>query len=73
MHERICFDPKVQHGKPVIHGTRVPVSRILGGLAGGMSQEEVMHEYEVSREDIQAAYAYATELIEHEQAFELAR
>jgi len=41
MNERIVIDPEIQHGKPVIRGTRVPVARILGGLAGGMTLEEV--------------------------------
>ncbi|MCL0074055.1 DUF433 domain-containing protein [Dehalococcoidia bacterium] len=35
MNERIVIDPEIQHGKPVIRGTRVPVTRIIGGLAGG--------------------------------------
>ena len=66
MNERIVIDPNLQHGKPVIRGTRVPVSRIVGGLAGGMSFEEVEREYEVSREDIQAALAFAGQLVEQE-------
>jgi uncharacterized protein (DUF433 family) len=34
MNDRIVIDPAIQHEKPVICGTRVPVVRILGGLAG---------------------------------------
>ena len=34
MSDRIIIDPDIQHGKPVIRGTRVPISRIIGGLAG---------------------------------------
>ena len=67
MNERIIIDPDIQHGKPVIKGTRVPITRIIGGLAGGMSEEEIMREYEISREDILAALAYAGELIEKEE------
>jgi uncharacterized protein (DUF433 family) len=67
MSERIVIDPDVQHGKPVIRGTRVPVARIVGGLAGGMTREEVMREYAVTEEDISAALSYATELIEGEE------
>ena len=37
MHDRIAIDSMIQHGKPVIRGTRIPVVRIVGGLAGGMS------------------------------------
>ena len=40
MHDRIVIDPAMQHGTPVIRGTRVPVARLLGGLAGGMTPAE---------------------------------
>jgi len=56
---RISVDPEVHHGTPVISGTRVPVSIIVGSLGGGMSQEEVMREYGLTREDVNAALAYA--------------
>jgi uncharacterized protein (DUF433 family) len=66
MNERIIIDPVLQHGKPVIRGTRVPVTRILGGLAGGMTFDEICREYDVSAEDIRAAVTYAEELVEQE-------
>ena len=47
---RISVEEKVRFGKPVITGTRVPVDLILGKLAGGMTYEEVMVEYEINRE-----------------------
>jgi uncharacterized protein (DUF433 family) len=67
MNKRIVIDPEIQHGKPVIRGTRVPVTRIIGGLAGGMTKEEIMREYEVTEEDILAALSYASDLIEAEE------
>ena len=67
MNDRILIDPAIQHGKPVIRGTRVPVVRVLGGLAGGMSVEEVIKEYAVTEEDVRAALAYASEVIEQEE------
>ena len=66
MNDRIVIDPEIQHGKPVIRGTRVPVARIVGGLAGGMTTEEIIHEYEISEEDVRAALSYVTELVETE-------
>jgi uncharacterized protein (DUF433 family) len=69
--ERIEINPRIQHGKPVIKGTRVPVARIVGGLAGGMSIDEVAAAYGVTTEDIRAALRYASELIEQEQHFAL--
>jgi uncharacterized protein (DUF433 family) len=53
--DRITIDPRVCHGKPVIQGTRVPVSIVTGSLAGGMSFEEVATEYGISIDDIRAA------------------
>lgn len=67
MNERIVINPEIQHGKPVIRGTRVPISRIIGGLAGGMTKEQVIQEYEVSEEDIKAALEYAAQLIDEEE------
>jgi len=67
MNERVIIDPEIQHGKPVIRGTRVPITRIVGGLAGGMTKEQIIREYEVTEEDIWAALHYATELIEAEE------
>lgn len=51
---RISVSEKVRFGKPVITGTRVPVDLIRGKLAGGMTYEEVMVEYEITRADILA-------------------
>lgn len=67
MNERIVFDPNIQHGKPVIKGTRVPVARIIDGLAGGMDKKDVMKEYGVTEEDIRAALEFAGELINKDE------
>jgi len=56
---RITVDKYVRFGKPVIKGTRVPVDLILAKLAGGMTYEEAMAEYDIVREDILAALDYA--------------
>ena len=58
MNDRIVIDPKIQHGKPVIRGTRVPVARIVGGLAGGMSFKEIQEEYDITMDDIRAALEF---------------
>ena len=67
MWNRISIDPAVQHGKPVIQGTRVPVARILGSLAGGMTNEQIIDEYGVTTDDIAAALEFATDLVDEEQ------
>ncbi|MBK5968481.1 MULTISPECIES: DUF433 domain-containing protein [Thiorhodovibrio] len=61
--ERIQTDLAVCHGQPVIRDTRVPVSIVLGSLAGGMSMSEIVDEYGVTPEDIQAALNFASDLI----------
>jgi uncharacterized protein (DUF433 family) len=44
MHERIVLDPKICHGKPVVRGTRTPVTVILSALAGGDSFETIQQD-----------------------------
>ena len=63
---RIVLDPAVSHGKPVIRGTRVPVTVVVGSLAGGMTFEEVQREYDVTVDDIRAALRFVGELAEQE-------
>ena len=71
MNDRIVLNPKLHHGKPVIKGTRVPIVAIIGGLAGGMSMEEVCRDYEVTEEDVRAALSYAVGLIDSERVYPL--
>ena len=59
---RISIDPKVCFGKPCIRGRRIWVSLVLDFLAGGMTLEQVMEEYDLSREDILACIAYGAEM-----------
>jgi uncharacterized protein (DUF433 family) len=56
----------IMGGKPVIKGTRVPVEIIVGGLAGGMTIEELCREYRIKDEDVRAALAYAAETLSGE-------
>jgi uncharacterized protein (DUF433 family) len=67
MNPRIEINPQIQHGRPVIKGTRVPVSAILAHLAGGDSREAIARDYNVSNEDISCALEYAVELVEMQQ------
>jgi uncharacterized protein (DUF433 family) len=67
MNERIVIDASICHGKPVIRGTRTPVAVVVGSLAGGMTFEEVMEEYDLAIEDVRAALKFAGELVDQEQ------
>lgn len=58
----IIVDPSIEHGRPVIRGTRVPVALVLGSLAGGMSFEDVQDQYGLTREDVLAALSFAARL-----------
>jgi uncharacterized protein (DUF433 family) len=58
MEDRVVIDPRVCHGKPVIRGTRVPVSIIVGSLASGMTVGEIEREYAVTAQDIGSALEF---------------
>ena len=65
----IVSTPDVLRGKPRIKKTRIPVSLILGYLAAGSTQEEIMREFpDLKKEQIAACLDYARELSEFEVA-----
>jgi uncharacterized protein (DUF433 family) len=60
--ERITIDPDVRFGKPCVRGTRITVGDVLGYLAGGMTEAELLADFpQLSRDDIRACLAYAEE------------
>jgi len=66
--ERIEVNPDICHGKPVIRGTRIMVRNILGSFANGESVQDILRNYpELTTEDIEAAIAYAIELVDDTQ------
>ena len=66
-HDGIIINPAICHGKPVIEGTRMPVSLVLGSLAAGMSFGDLEREYDLNEKGIRAALRFASELVEQEQ------
>ena len=63
MNPIITIDPHVCHGKPCIRGLRYPVENVLEWLAGGMTVDEILSDYEdLNREDILAVLSYAARL-----------
>lgn len=63
--ERITLDPEVMGGKPCIRGLRLTVGTVLGLLAVGHSEGEILRAYPyLEREDILAALTYATWRVE---------
>ena len=69
---RITLNPKVLSGKPTIRGLRISVEQILTALAAGVPVEDVLSDYpELEPADIQAALAYAAQVVSDEQVFPL--
>ncbi|MEM9820701.1 MAG: DUF433 domain-containing protein [Bacteroidota bacterium] len=61
--KRITIDPNICYGKPCIRGLRYPVQNILELLASGMSNNEILEDYEDLEEaDLFASLIFAAEL-----------
>lgn len=61
--DRIHSDPTILLGKPVIIGTRISVELLLGRLANGWTEADILESYpHITREDLQAVFAYAYDL-----------
>lgn len=62
---RITHDLAVMGGKPCIRGLRVTVGTIVGLVAAGHSQEEILRLYPcLAAEDIREALSYAAWRVE---------
>jgi uncharacterized protein (DUF433 family) len=66
MNERVIIDPKICHGKPVVRGTRTPVTVILDALAGGDTFEMIQSDYDITAEDIRACIAFANQEVKQQ-------
>jgi len=61
----VSMDPAVRFGKPCLIGTRIDVATVVGTIASGVSIEDVQQEYQLTREQVLAALAYAAHLAAH--------
>ncbi len=60
--ERIAVDPAIRFGRPCVRGSRISVGDVLGYLAGGMSETQILADFpQLTREDVRACLAYAAE------------
>ncbi len=60
--DRISIDPNVRFGKPCVRGTRITVGDVLGYLAGGTSESELLAEFpQLTLDDLRACLTYAAE------------
>ena len=70
--ERIIVDSEVLVGKPVIKGTRLAVEFVIGLLAEGWSEQDIMDNYPgLTREDIKACPGYARSVLQSERVYPL--
>lgn len=71
-HEHIVLDQKVLSGKPVVKGTRLAVEFLVGLLAQGWSEAEVLRNYPgLTRENLLACLAYAQQTLQNERVYPL--
>lgn len=65
--KRIVTDPRILMGKPVIKGTRIPVTAILGMLAEDATKQEVLDDYpDLRTQDIAATLSFAAQVADFE-------
>jgi len=63
--KHITSEKKVLLGKPVIKGTRLSVDFIIGLMAQGWDEEQILQNYpRLTKKDIQAIFAYIYENIQ---------
>ncbi|MEW6215023.1 MAG: DUF433 domain-containing protein [Nitrospirota bacterium] len=61
---RITVNPKQMDGVPCIRGLRIPVSTVVGMVADGMTEEEILKAFpDLEHEDIREALQYAAEAV----------
>jgi uncharacterized protein (DUF433 family) len=64
-HPRITIEPDKREGKPCIRGLRITVNEVLGWLAHGATEEEILEEYpSLQKGDFAAVHAFAAEVAE---------
>jgi uncharacterized protein (DUF433 family) len=62
---RITFDPQIMGGKPCLRGLRVTVGAIVGLVASGYSNSQILKAYPyLEEEDIREALTYAAWRVE---------
>jgi uncharacterized protein (DUF433 family) len=66
--ERITVNPEQMGGVPCIRGLRIPVATIVGMVAEGMSEAQILRAYpDLKKEDIREALRYAAEAVKERE------
>jgi uncharacterized protein (DUF433 family) len=67
--DHIHSDTEILGGKPVVRGTRLAVDFVLGLLAEGWSQDQILENYpQLTAEALRAVFAFASETL-HDETF----
>ena len=62
---RITVDPAQMGGVPCLRGLRIPVATVVGLVAQGMAEAEIVAEYpDLETEDIREALRYAAAVVD---------
>jgi uncharacterized protein (DUF433 family) len=62
--DRITVNPGQMGGMPCIRGLRVPVATVVGMIADGLTEAEILAAYpDLEREDIHEALRYAAQAL----------
>lgn len=62
--KRITVNPQQMDSVPCIRGLRIPVATVVGMVADGMNEEEILKAYpDLEREDIREALRFAAEAV----------
>src|SRR6202030_1482547 len=60
--DRISIDPEIRFGKPCVRGTRITVGEVLGYLAAGGVEPELLNDFpQLTHEDLLACFGFAAE------------
>lgn len=61
---RITFDSRQMGGMPCIRGLRIPVATVVGMVADGMTEAEILGAYpDLEHDDVQEALRYAADAV----------
>jgi len=62
--KRITVNPSQMGGVPCIRGLRIPVATVVGMVAEGMTEEEILGAYpDLEREDIRESLRFAADAV----------
>lgn len=68
MYHRITVDPAQMGGAPCIRRLRIPVATVVGLIAEGRTEAQILADYpDLEHDDIREALAYAAEAVRERQ------